>query len=420
MRSQHLLLPTQHEFVHSQYKHPLFLGGYGSGKSHAMVAAGRFKAQICVDYEHWARYGPMISAQYEPTYTMISDILIPEWEKQLLKSKQRYFIKRSAPPHIDLFYSGNRRHRILLRSMERPDNIVGANLAFADVDELDKLNPKHANLAWDNINARVRVGPWQQVGSVTTPEGLKWTYETWERKKPNHHYKIYRASTVDNPHVSDEYIQGMLDRYGEKAKMAFIDGKFVDLHGDTVIDSFDQIKHVYEYKKYNPHYPLGYYTGIDFGWAHPTVILGAQFDGEHLHIYDELILSKSRIDKTIERWQRSHKKSVFDFCDPAGNQNHENAPMTNIQIMRAKGMNPRFTSGISILEGVQIINNLLDKGILSISPKCIKLIEALKFHSWEHDKFGNFKGPAEKYKDEIDALRYLCWHIFGREITSWK
>jgi len=420
MKGQSKLFPTQLKFINTKYRHPLFLGGYGSGKTTTMVNNAIKRAMIYTEPYWYKKYGPLTTAQYEPTYGMVEDVLIPAWEQKLEMSKIPHNFKKSAPPRLDIYFSGKRRHRILLRSMERPERIKGTNLAAGDVDEIDTLKPDHAGLVWDNLLGRVRTGPWPQVAGYTTPEGLKWCYRKWVIEPPSHQYKIYRASTLENHTLDDSFIQSMLDAYGEKAVQAFVYGQFVDLHGDTVIDSFDEIKHVIDYKGYNPHYPIQHYTGIDFGWAHPTVILGARFDGKHLHIYDELVQSHSMIDKTIQDWKKDHEQGIFDFCDPAGNQKRENAPMTNIEIMRAKGMNPRFTHGISIMEGITIINNLLEKGLLSINPKCVKLIQALKFASWEYDRFGNFKGQSELHKDPIDALRYLCWHLFGRERHIWR
>lgn len=415
------LFPTQLEFIKAErrknecYKHPALVAGYGYGKTRAAL----YKALDLCD----ANRGYM-GAIYMPTHALILNVLLPAFEEMkaiheipatINKSEFKIFVK----------FSDGSVSTILLASMDRPERIVGYNLAWFICDEIDTLPLGKAKNVWDKANGRLRVGNFRQGAVVGTPESLNFLYKFWQEEPPSEHYKLYRASSLENPFLPDDFFQTMYDSYGEKAIQAYIHGKFVNLFGDTVYDAFDRDIHVKTPEEMGEHYfynarTYQYYTGMDFGWTNPSSILFIKVHNNIAYVYDQFERSKWKLWDFLDgSLEKAEGPSVADWHDPAGKQQRENAPRTNVEIMRSRNMNPRHLIA-TIMEGVNVTNNMFEKMRLFISPKCRTLIENLESHSRLFNDRGEWIGYTEHDKHGPDGLRYFCYGTFGRQSELFK
>jgi len=415
------LFPTQLDFIKSEhkpgqcYKHPALVAGLGYGKTTTAV----YKA---LDLANSNR--GFMGAMYMPTHDLINTVLIPKFEELGLKHNIPLKIDHSATPHIDIRFADGSVTRILLRSMTHPERIVGYELAWAICDEIDTIPLVKALDIWRRIQGRVRIGVFRQIAVVGSPESLNFLFELWENNPPSPHYKLYRASSLENPYLPDDYFQTMYDSYGEKAIQAYIHGKFVNLHGETVYDAFDRKRHVKTLDQAFVHAPMGrrfqYYTGTDFGWANPSSILFGKVYNNHMYIYNEYERSQFKLwDFLDASLGKMESPSLADWCDPSGKKNLENAPQTNLQIMQSKGMHPKFLIA-NIMEGVNVVNNLFEKDRLHIHPRCTGLIDCLESNSRTFDSKGNWVDFTQHDKHAVDALRYMCYGVFGRQSELFK
>lgn len=413
------LFPTQLEFLKAEhkdgfcYKHPALVAGYGYGKTTTAV----YKALDLCNLNRGFTGG-----MYMPTHNLITTVLLPALEEIKIRHDIPMTINKSEFT-VKIKFNTGEVSTILLASMDRPERIVGYNLAWAICDEIDTLPLVKAKLVWDRINGRVRVGNFPQVAVVGTPESLNFIFKYWQEEPPSEHYKLYRASSLENPYLPDDFFQTMYDSYGEKAIQAYIHGKFVNLFGETVYDSFNREKHVIEESKlfqYDRPRNFQYYTGMDFGWKNPTSILFAKVYDNRVYIYNEDERSQYKLwDFLDASLDKAESSSIADWCDPSGKKNLENAPRTNIEIMRSKNMTPRYLIA-NVMEGVNVVNNLFEKGRLLIHPRCTGLIQCLETNSRTFDMKGNWIGYTEHDKHAVDALRYLCYGVFGRQSELFK
>lgn len=405
------LLDFQKPIMHSRVKYPLLLSGYGAGKTHVMV---RKVFQLA-----WYNQGYMGLA-CEPRNEDIDDVFLPAWN-EFCDDHEIFFKYNTQKKRITLSMN-NKETIILLRHMEKPERIVGKNIAYACVDEIDTLPYKKAKMVYNKIIGRMRVGHFRQLCFFTTPEGFKFAWETWE-KKPTFHHRIYRAKTTDNPYLPDDYIQTMRENYDSKRLDAYINGKFVNLETGAVWSCFDRGKHIKE-KVVDP--GQRHYTSWDFGWNHPTAVGLYEENRQtgHVHQYDEVVISGSQITDTINIVKLKQKEygvvSTNDFCDPAGKQNRETQSMANVDSMRINGLNPIFSIS-SISEGIVIGNNKLEKGKFTISERCQKTIESLTMHSYKVSTDGIASNDVEEqYKDCSDQFRYFMYNMYRYDYDTWS
>ncbi|HNG04542.1 MAG TPA: terminase family protein, partial [Nitrospira sp.] len=181
------LSPVQKAFATSRAPFPAFVGGYGSGKSAAAIARAMALK---------AHFRQQDVAYYLPTYPLVEDIAYRRFPDLCERKGFAYKLNKSSA-YIEFPNAG----RIVFRTMERPERIVGYEVAHSVLDELDTLPIDKARDVWNRVIARNRQkmpgGFPNTVAVATTPEGYRLVYEMWE-KNPAPGYVLFRAKTMDN------------------------------------------------------------------------------------------------------------------------------------------------------------------------------------------------------------------------------
>jgi len=193
------------------------------------------------------------------------------------------------------FYSGKQyRSTTICRSMEKPQTIVGFKIGHALVDELDVLPALKAQQAWRKIIARMRYnvpGLKNGVDVTTTPEGLKFVYQQFEkqlREKPHLRslYGLIQASTFDNElNLPDDYIPSLMESYPEQLIMAYLNGKFVNLTSGTIYTAYDRTLNGSK-ETIQPSEPL--FIGMDFNVGKMSAVVHVKRLGLP-HAVDEIV-----------------------------------------------------------------------------------------------------------------------------------
>jgi phage terminase large subunit len=221
--------PPQHKFIQSEKTFPAFVGGYGSGKTEALINRAILQK---------LKYPTLDRAFYEPTYDLIRMIAFPRWEEKLTELGLPYRLVKSPQNTIEIEGRGC----IYFRSMDVAHRIIGYEVADSDVDELDTLKPDDAAEVWRRIIARNRQnkpdGAKNTVAVATTPEGFRFVYQRWEKEKHDD-YEIIRAPTYSNTHLPPGYIETLRADYPPQLIDAYIEGHFVNLTTGTVYHAYD-------------------------------------------------------------------------------------------------------------------------------------------------------------------------------------
>lgn len=220
----------QDEFIFTDAPYPAIVAGFGAGKTEALIVRSLLGKLANPNSDR---------AFYEPTYDLIRMIAWPRFEEMLTGLGVPYQLTKH--PHNVLEIEGY--GRIIFRSMDTPNRIIGFEVGDSDVDELDTLKRDDAAEVWRRILSRNRQdkpdGGKNTVGVATTPEGFRFVYETWHENPPPG-YEIIRAPSYSNPHLPHDYIQSLRDIYPSNLLDAYIEGKFVNLTSGTVYIQFDR------------------------------------------------------------------------------------------------------------------------------------------------------------------------------------
>ncbi|TDO68838.1 terminase family protein [Flavobacterium chryseum] len=223
------LLEHQAEFIESDFIHTGIVGGFRSGKSQA----GAIKT--CLKK---FKYPGIDVAYYLPTYGLIKDIAYPKFSKLLEDFGCEYVLNKTDHEFITPF------GRIILRSMDNPDTIIGYEVGYSLIDEADILSTAHMKDVFIKVVARLSVplpdGMPNCLDFVSTPEGFKFLYDFFV-KKPHAKKKLIKAQTKNNPFISESYIETLKMNYTEAQLEAYLEGEFVNLTSGSVYRNFSRI-----------------------------------------------------------------------------------------------------------------------------------------------------------------------------------
>lgn len=326
----------QYHFVTSGWRFPAMIAGYGAGKTEAgIIRALRLK----FDYPN------QNVGYYLPTYGLIKSIVFPRIEELLTKAGYRYFLNETDKELTIYGMKG----RMIFRTMDSPELIIGYEHADAVVDELDTLKTDKAAEVWRKIIARNRQkkpdGSLNTVAVATTPEGFKFVYEKWKRK-PLKGSQIIKASTHSNAkNLPVDYIDTLRDNYPSAMLDAYIEGEFVNLTQGCVYPDFDRALNKA---------PLGVgikpgetlHIGVDFNVGTMAAVVHIIRDDEPIAV-DEFVgfLDTPALITAIQaRYQTPEMKAaglahrIMAYPDASGkNRKSNNAAQTDIALMRQAG-----------------------------------------------------------------------------------
>lgn len=392
-----ILTEPQSDFFHAKERYVAAVAGFGSGKTQATIAriiATKFK------------YPSIDVAYLAPSYSLISDIFFPYIHEVLTEMRVPFKIQKQSK---NIFIQGY--GKIICRTMNRPEMIIGWQAGDAFLDEFDVLPTDKAIEVINKLSARLRQkfpdGKKNQRFITTTPEGFKATYKFF-KKEPLPDSRLVQMSTYSNPHLPDDYIQGLLDLYPEQLIKAYLNGEFVNLVSGAVYYSFDR-KESHTNRKIKKGEPL--HIGMDFNVGKMSAVTFA--DG--LNIVDELIgfYDTPDIIEAIKERYEGHRIMVYP--DAAGNsRNTTGATTSDHKLLRQAGFEVRsLRKNPLIKERVQSVNSVFLSGEMKINTKkCPQTTEALEQQIYKN-------GMPDKSQDvdhPVDAIGYrVCkTHLISR------
>lgn len=412
------LTEPQEDFVFSDAPFPAFVGGFGSGKSQSLVVRSLIGKLT---------YPGLDRGYFAPTWDLIRLIAWPRYEEILTAWEIPYRLKRSAG---ELHLLGG---KIIFRSMDAPQRIVGFQISDADIDELDTLDNKHAEDCWRKIVGRCRQkkpdGKPNTAAVATTPEGFRFVYKRWQ-VQGNDSYRMTRAKTSDNPFLPEGYEQQLRDTYSPQLVQAYIDGQFVNMTTGNVYPNFDRKLNRADVMA-EPNEPL--HIGMDFNVMNMSAIIHV-IRNDRPFAVSELtgIADTPAMAKTIHdqfRGPGHEGRSISIYPDASGGSRHStNASVSDLAILSQKGFrvcanasNPAIKDRINAMNSM-FRNDAGDRRYMVNVEKCPTYTECLEKQPYDDngmpDKktgldhppdaggyFINFKFPIVKPVSSINIGR---------------
>lgn len=396
------LTNAQHQFAGSKAPFPCFCGGFGSGKTFAAILrALSLKSQIPEDV-----------AYYLPTYDLVRNIGFPRFSETLDEFKVRYTLNRAEAVIYMPDYGG----RILFRTMDTPERIVGYEVAHSICDELDTLPIEKARDVWNKIIARNRqkskLG--NSVAVATTPEGYRFVYDRWQRN-PAPGYVLYRAKTMDNAeHLPAGYIDNLRNSYPPHLLAAYLDGEFVNLAAGSVYPAFD---------RKNNHAPVNLidnealHIGMDFNVMNMTAIISVIRDNLPVTVA-ELTGIRDTPAMCAAIRARYPGRTITIYPDASGKGRHSvDAMQSDMTILRQEGFVIRVdSSNPSIRDRVNSVNAIVPKWRIN-TDECPRLTESMEQQAYDKNGDPDKSGGLDHAPDAFGYFIAQRWPIVRRTAT---
>ncbi len=376
------LTKPQSRFFMLGVKHPLFVAGYGSGKTHALIVTALRDLMSHPD----ARV-----AIYSDTYDQLKLNILPRVEDMLTEAGVRYDLNKSE---MVLMVGGR---QLIFRSIDNPKRIIGYEVFRSHVDEIEAGTTKgKAEDIWRRILARNRQqieGMENRVAAYTTPDqGFGFTYSRWKKSPPSDQYAYVRASTDSNPYLPDDYRDALLSEYPDDLAKAYIEGEWCNLTSGTVYSAFDR-NECDTKREIKSGEPL--HIGMDFNVNNMAAVVGVR-DRSTLHVVDELVgyADTPAIINAIRERYPGHVVNVYPDAS-GGSASSLDASKSDLIllkqagfIVRSKKKNPR------VRDRVVCVNKRFEEGRLKVNvERCPQLAEALEqqtYKNGEPDKTSGF------------------------------
>lgn len=390
------LTPPQDAFVFSEAAFPAFVGGFGAGKSEALVTRLLIKK---------LKHPQQDVGYFAPTFDLVRLIGMARFEEKLEQWRLPYKLNKTDR-QLHLEGGGS----VIFRSLETPERIVGFEIADAGIDELDTLKPVHAAAAWNKVIARCRqpkdAGAINSCAVATTPEGFRFVYQRWEKQR-SRDYAIYRAPTYSNPYLPADYVQSLRDSFPANLLDAYVEGRFVNLTCGSVYPEFCRNKN---HSDEAIHANEDLHIGVDFNVMNCTAIVCVLRFGKP-HAVAELTGVRDTPALVAALSVRYAHHRVHIYPDASGRSHKSvNASLSDLQLLKnagfivhAKDANPPVRERVLTLN--TLLHNAQGERHLHINTRaCPILTECLE--QQVYDKNGDPDKSADR-DHAPDALGYF-------------
>jgi phage terminase large subunit len=368
------VLPAQAEFLESKATHTAYIGGFGSGKS----TAGILKT-IKIKLEN---PGKMV-AYYLPTYQLIKDIAFPKFSEILSRIGIKFDLNISDKQFITPY------GKIIMRSLENTDLIIGYEVCYSCIDEADVLPTDKMKLAFAKIIARNRLNTkdgLNMTDMVGTPEGFGFAYDYFV-KNTKLNRRLIKVKTSDNSYISQNYIDTLTETYTVAQLQAYLNGEFVNLTSGRVYTNFDR-KENHTNRSIAPGDIL--HIGMDFNITNMAAVV---------HVIDnDVPFAVAEITKAYDTAQmisminsRYTGHKIIIYPDASG-ANRTTSGKTDIQLLmeagyslRAPNKNPFVRDRVNSMN-LRFLNNKGQRRYFVNTFNCPEYTEALEQISYKNNE----------------------------------
>lgn len=373
-------------------------GGYGCGKSNTIVF-------IIITLSKRYQGLDITIALCSTTITLLNKTVILELAKMLKKTGSRFDYNQKD----NIITIGT--VRFLLIATGQPTDIYGPNVNITLCDEIDELPEQKAIEAHKALSERTRItlpdGRKPFIMYFSTVHGYRGLYkvvqELKESRLPN---VLIRGLTKNNTSLDPEYVKRLYAIYDEQERLAYLEGRFVNLQSGRVYGSYDEATCKCEPFEITP--KMTVYVGQDLnsGFSKATAIVKKD---KCLYIVRGWSFKEIGGAPALMRGTYP-KNEILWFPDCSGKEilkGYKEEIIENEIECRIGSSNPR------ILDTVFYVNKLFKMGRLKVFDcrETNEVSEALKVQAY-NDMGMPEKGKGEKDPDHYtDSVRYVIYRI---------
>jgi PBSX family phage terminase large subunit len=404
------LLPAQREFINDE-KHRIvgYIGGFGSGKSHALCAK-----TITLALKNIGKTLMVC----EPSFPMIRTVFIPAMDEALERWGIDYEFRVSPQPEYLLKLPGGN-VKVLCQSAENWQRIRGQNIACALWDEADTSPADVAQKCGEMLLARMRTGNINQLAIASTPEGFRYCYRTFvEQDGPDK--RLIRVRTKDNPNLPDGFIESLERNYPSQLITAYLEGHFVNMASCAIYPEFDRSLN---YTDTQPTELDTIYVGVDLNVGN-CVTQHMVRRGDEFHFFSEAVYRDTQqiADGLKEMYPLHFKRGQLVLIPDAASKQRATAAAqeSDVGILKKAGHRVEVQQRNPLIQDrLNAVNTLVERRQLKVGNGCKHLIRTLEQHAYD-DKGKPEKGGVgmDDLSHAGDAMGYAVYRLAA--IRQWK
>lgn len=393
----------QRQMVNAPHLLPLFdwfilAGGYGCGKSFSIVLSIIDIVKTYNGHDIAVGIGSITITLAKKTIWKDLSAILKATHSQYTFNKQDNTLTIGT---ITFFFI----------AIENPEDIYAYNLNIFLCDEIDELSQAKVIAANKAIRERTRLmlpdGRIPYIAYFTTVQGYRGLYNVvQELKKAKQKYLLVRGETKANTILSRAYIKSLYALYDDNERMAYLEGRFVNLRAGRVYPDFDDEKCKVKPFEVGSEYIVSIGQDLNSGFSKAVAIVK-----KDKRLYITRAWSFEDIGQAPRLMREAYDEhQILWYPDCAGKEIIRGYKQEIVDYgiqCRIGSSNPR------IIDRVFYVNKMLRSGLLKIfdCKETYELCEALKTRQY-NDLGQPEKGKGEKAPDHIcDALEYVLYRI---------
>lgn len=167
------LIKPQADFIRSEARYPAYVGGWGTGKSTALIAKGVLLSE---------KYPGNLGVIFRKEFTDLRDSTIKDFESYTglkVNSERSVIVGESE---------------IMFRHMEEINNIQNLNLGWYGIEQAEELDTDDQ---WFMLHGRLRRDKCKRTGfAIANTNGHNWIHRLW-KAGTDKDYAVYEANSFD-------------------------------------------------------------------------------------------------------------------------------------------------------------------------------------------------------------------------------
>lgn len=238
---------------------------------------------------------------------------------------------------------------IWLRGTENIESARGNKIDFLVVDEVASM--RNWVYVWNEVLRPTLTDVRGEAVFISTPRGMNFFYDLFNREQKDNDFKSFRFSTYDNPFIPvDEIEKAKLELSQESFAQEYL-AEFVSVSGQ-VYKEFDVVRQFVKCD-YDPY--LEVHVTMDFGVNDPTALIWIQPNGGEFRIIDYHEESNANIDYFASLIKsKPYREPSLYTGDPAGNARSIVTNTSPIEEYARHGIHVRTKTGVKIPEQIRI------------------------------------------------------------------
>lgn len=387
------LTDIQSEIINSDSRFKIVIAGRRGGKSFASIA---YLAKH-------ARYPGKKCMYVAPTFAMCKQII---WEDLKDMLRNRKWIKKINESDLTItLVNGS---TIFLRSADTPDRIRGIGIDACVIDEAADISKLRE--VWMAIIRPTLSDRQGTAMIISSPKGKGFLFDLYNDAKYTEDWQSWQYTTEQGGLVPLEELDQAKRDLDERTYKQEYQAEFVDFAG-AIYYAFG------DHNIVQKPVPLQLGTPIHIGWdfnVSPQCVVIAYKTMADLHIFDEIeIYGSDTQEMCNEIRQRYPDQRYIAYPDASGARRQTSSGGLSDHII-IKNAGFKLITGSKnppVKDRIASVNSVLkqDNIRLTIDPKCVKVINGLRKHTYKEGTRQPEKDGAVDFSHFNDAAGYLIY-----------